>query len=1253
MSMETRSFVVNCTAAPDGGGRLPPETTRPEESRQPAPVTADCQYRPASFYQPVPDRSAAPPPPVAGGAVKKKPLWKGWNSLFRRRKAGSDSSSDEAATPRRQQAGSDTSGSRQHRAGAAGAAAGSSGSEGGRRARRSAVKARVEARRSNTASSEDEEPAPVQHVSNQLSVPLDGSLRRRSRAARTERYQRRRSRDGASLQQPAPPLRPDAPRPAPRLAPAQNAWAATVVCRQGENGGPVTPPVRPRHIPHPPHTTAAQASASLSALNGGDMQVASSSLVHLYDERFLHSGPHVPASHPPLVASVSSPAGWQGHRPPPPPPPPRDPRIRITMYPEPSVKCHSLDRLVTPDGSELTSGAGRPAPAGPPLRVVQRLSGSDQSIAQYKRQLYPTPTRYPDHLGNFSPPATANARSRCPSQDSAFLSDPQTQPPAPPPKPNRSSEMHRAWDERAAPADGRPAPKLQPTAGWRLSNVSEPLSTRSPNTSFSCADSDSVLGRSAAERRPLSMVTERPPERTPPPPRPASEQAQRRSENFEEALDELEAIYRSLRLDDDELLDRAERRDLPTPHQELWRASDTAPAADDVDEGVLNRTLSSGELSNASFGGSESRYRAPSRRRSAMPNKKEDDVFTRRLKRNEKNPNSNLLSDVLSQGGSYLLVSPVLSTTASTDSVQCESPLAGEREPHLTLDDVTFRNNRHANAVRIIDPQPPFGIPLGPTCPAAASDYLHVSPAQCQARPTFRPRKNPDLVADDLAFRALRKDEKTPIDTNALDALIRETDYIFKKRNLSDEMSLVAKSEAKQPSGRPVSLCICGGHSISDCELEEASATAAAARQARSVRLRPRPESQRSYGLYDLYVGNMSEPEGSGTIPSGRTGRRRPASLATSTETLTEAGQRRISGEFSAKVRPFVRVNSEPEGDSERPIDGSRASTAPPSPARNADNGQLDTLLEGLLLHQTPAKRDRHRPPRLSETVRALADMDAATAPVTSSRSAVTSSQRSVPVTPERSDLPPTAEHPQTCHVNAQEVDTPSVVDVPQACAAPAQQMDSQQTVAARVPMLSSGVNAQQVITSPAREKPQASSATSQHEDTSSIVKPSVSSSPSLRSSPTKQRNESSPCQSGQSPTGESAPGESAAVKSRLSESPPTESPAVESAAVKSHLDQSPLAESPAAKSPPGESAAAESPAVRPAPSGEEASVRPRVRPDSRPPSPELGCKGELTSDLWVAGSVLVCALQLLAVGAVPAALAMLAVLLVVAALVL
>ena len=80
---------------------------------------------------------------------------------------------------------------------------------------------------------------------------------------------------------------------------------------------------------------------------------------------------------------------------------------------------------------------------------------------------------------------------------------------------------------------------------------------------------------------------------------------------------------------------------------------------------------------------------------------------------------------------------------------------------------------------------------------------------------------------------------------------------------------------------------------------------------------------------------------------------------------------------------------------------------------------------------------------------------------------------------------------------------------------------------------------------------------------------------------------------------------------------------------------------------------------VRSAPSGDRAEPPPsRPRPSgaeapARPPSPELGSKGELTSDLWVAGSLLVCALQLLGLSALPAALAALAVLLVAAALVL
>ena len=60
---------------------------------------------------------------------------------------------------------------------------------------------------------------------------------------------------------------------------------------------------------------------------------------------------------------------------------------------------------------------------------------------------------------------------------------------------------------------------------------------------------------------------------------------------------------------------------------------------------------------------------------------------------------------------------------------------------------------------QVADPQPPFGIPLGPITTAQDSDYLHSNPTTSpQLRSPYIPNRDPDLVTDDLAYRALRKD---------------------------------------------------------------------------------------------------------------------------------------------------------------------------------------------------------------------------------------------------------------------------------------------------------------------------------------------------------------------------------------------------------------------------------------------------------------------------------------------------------------
>ncbi|XP_029177382.1 uncharacterized protein LOC114945361 isoform X2 [Nylanderia fulva] len=205
------------------------------------------------------------------------------------------------------------------------------------------------------------------------------------------------------------------------------------------------------------------------------------------------------------------------------------------------------------------------------------------------------------------------------------------------------------------------------------------------------------------------------------------ENKRRSSRNLEEALSELEAIYNSLRLGDEDLLDRAERRSMEEFSLKQGKSDAVIAIAPD------------------------------------SPDRTKDDMAYRRMHPKER-PTS--LSDIAGQSTlsniSYLVASPVLSRRDSADDlVRLPSIYPSRRdEPDVTRDDVVFRSINHANnTLRVIDPQPPFGIPLGPVTAATESDYLHTTPTKPeQPRSPYIPQCEPDVVTDDLAYRALRKD---------------------------------------------------------------------------------------------------------------------------------------------------------------------------------------------------------------------------------------------------------------------------------------------------------------------------------------------------------------------------------------------------------------------------------------------------------------------------------------------------------------
>ena len=233
---------------------------------------------------------------------------------------------------------------------------------------------------------------------------------------------------------------------------------------------------------------------------------------------------------------------------------------------------------------------------------------------------------------------------------------------------------------------------------------------------------------------------------------------QKRRSRFEEAIKELELVYNNI-ADDEDLLDRAERRDLPTAHQLLiWRDREeqsshntsAESALSDFDNFLNWNTSSSFEH----VSGLVSPISSRPRRRGVASDKVSDDMMVRRISAANKIPVTQSTMTGLGNT-SYLSVSSALDNEeAGATEWEPESD-----EPDIRVDDVLNRNLRDANQIRVIqEPQPKFGFPLGPVTGGANSDYLHAVP-DGKYRSTFNPMRNPDLVKDDLAFRHLRKDE--------------------------------------------------------------------------------------------------------------------------------------------------------------------------------------------------------------------------------------------------------------------------------------------------------------------------------------------------------------------------------------------------------------------------------------------------------------------------------------------------------------
>jgi hypothetical protein len=145
------------------------------------------------------------------------------------------------------------------------------------------------------------------------------------------------------------------------------------------------------------------------------------------------------------------------------------------------------------------------------------------------------------------------------------------------------------------------------------------------------------------------------------------------------------------------------------------------------------------------------RQRTPSRRRSAVPDRKTDDVVYRICRANNRRPPPTA-NPAFVAGQSYLMLSPDFARSLLT-----QRATDGD-EPDIVADDVHLRSLRDSLLQpKVLEAQPKFGIPQLPIT-GCGNDYLHSVPSG-KYKSTFNPMKTPDPFLDDLAVRNLRKDD--------------------------------------------------------------------------------------------------------------------------------------------------------------------------------------------------------------------------------------------------------------------------------------------------------------------------------------------------------------------------------------------------------------------------------------------------------------------------------------------------------------